>query len=58
MSYQESISINEEEMKELISEDQAKEFAVKELNDKFNKQPGNITKTYPGNIHVVAIKKI
>lgn len=45
MTYQESISINEEEKKELISEDQAKEFAVKELNDKFNKQPGNITKT-------------
>lgn len=45
MSYQESISINEEEKKELISEDQAKEFAIKELNDRFNKQPGNITKT-------------
>ena len=45
MSYQESISINEEEKKELISEAQAEEFATKQLNDKFNKQPGNITKT-------------
>lgn len=45
MSYEESISVTEEEMKELISEDKAKEFAVKELNDRFNKQPGNITKT-------------
>ena len=45
MSYQESISINDKEKKELISEDKAKEFAVKELNDRFNKQPGNITKT-------------
>lgn len=45
MTYQESISVTEEEKKELITEDQAKEFAVKELNDRFNKQPGNITKT-------------
>ena len=45
MTYQESISVNEEEKKELITEDQAKEFALKELKDRFNKIPGIITKT-------------
>ena len=44
MTYQESISVNEEEMKELVTEEQAKEFAIKEMKDKFNKIPGNITK--------------
>ena len=44
-TYQESISVNEEEKKELITEEQAKEFAEKELKDRFNKIPGDITKT-------------
>ena len=43
MSYQESISVNEEEMKQLITEEKAKEYAVSELKNVFNKIPGNIT---------------
>lgn len=44
MTYQESISVDEEEKKELITEEQAKEFAIKEIKDRFNKIPGNMTK--------------
>ncbi len=43
MTYQESISVNEGEKSKLIDENQAIDMAYKELQDKFNKTPGNIT---------------
>ena len=42
MTYQDSIKVNDEEKKSLISKEKAEECASLEMKNKFNKTPGNI----------------